>query len=129
LLLVFGMPYCQRCLSGWGMLRRISQQFHDKGLDIVLVTNTAGYFRWNLLTPPEEADRMRWYFLEHLQLPVKVGVWKSEVTFRADGNRMPSQSPTLAAYRNAYFGARGSPTGILVDQQGKIKTAFAILRE
>jgi len=89
-----------RCYPGYAMLKRLERRFGD-ALDVILVAQTFGYFR--LRPPPsaaEEAEMMRRYFQEELELPGTLVV--TETPFRRlpppDGRYIPEPTANDTAY-------------------------------
>ena len=89
-----------RCYPGYAMLKRLGRRFGDS-LDVILVAQTFGYFR--LRPPPspaEEAEAMRHYFLEELQLPGVLNVAVTPFTQlpAPDGRFIYDATPNDANY-------------------------------
>jgi hypothetical protein len=74
------------------MLRRLYNQYHDRGLDIVLVLQTEG-FSWSSppQSPADEAKTIAWYYYDFLKLPFKVVVDETPFTTKPDGRRVSGQ--------------------------------------
>ncbi len=74
-LVVFVDERCgAKCYGAYDVLRRLKQRFGER-LDLVLVTNTKGYFRERApLEPVAEAAVLRGYFLDRLKLPAALAV-------------------------------------------------------
>jgi hypothetical protein len=100
-LIVFVDHRCgARCYPGYSMLKRLGRRFGDS-LDVILVAQTFGYFRLRPPpTPAGEAEAMRHYFLEELQLPgvLNVAVTPFKQLPAPDGRFVYSATPNDANY-------------------------------
>jgi len=88
------------CYEEYGAVRRLKRRFGER-LDVVLVTNTKGYFREHPpLDPAAEADVLREYFLDELGLPAMLAVVNAPFnTLPApDQRRFYSAGPVFGAY-------------------------------
>lgn len=76
----------QLCLPLYEKIRHLADVYGRHGLRIVLLAPTQGYAVRSLPLPPEkEAERLRWYFLDYLKLPVTVAVARSTMDHLPDG--------------------------------------------
>jgi hypothetical protein len=63
------------CYPVYERIRDLAARYGPRGLQIVLVVATHGRAARSLpLAPAEEAQRLKWYFLEYLKLPVTLAV-------------------------------------------------------
>jgi hypothetical protein len=114
-LIVFGFHACGGgCYPTYATLKRLHSKFGERGLEIVMVASTSGYYRNQLVQPPEESDSAGGYFAEFLKLPGVVAVSESEFRRVPDGRRV--NVPTA----NARNYSRGR-SAVLVDKQGTIR--------
>ncbi len=98
------------------MLRRLYRTYGDSGLAITLLTNTVGYTRWSASppqTPEQEAKAARWYYMEHLGLPVSLAVEATKFHALPDGRR----ENALTQFWERYAGA---PV-MIVDRAGAVR--------
>jgi hypothetical protein len=99
-------------------IRHLRQRFGDT-LDIVIYTPTVGFFRDSRpLSPTEEAEKLRWYYLDYLKLPISaLAVRETKFTKRPDGRRV-AQRPV-----DDYFGFLLN-NFILVGKNGTLRHEF-----
>jgi hypothetical protein len=63
------------CAPFFDRVRRLTTRYIPRGIRVIVVTGTHGMAAVSLPLPPDkEADRLRWYFLEYLKLPVTLAV-------------------------------------------------------
>jgi hypothetical protein len=115
---------CQgRCYPTYAALRRISDRYHAAGLQIVLMARTAGFFR-NQPTPSpaSEAEKIRGYVRDFLELPGVVGINETEFTHRMDGRRMN----TAGQSDRDYFRGRNAA---VVGKDGMVRMVANLIPE
>lgn len=107
---------------GLGVLRRLSQRYASRGLDITLVHRSAGYYRNQLVPADTELVRWRDLFLNELRLPVTVALWKTDLGRRDDGRVTVLSAPNDDAYRPPQ-----SPlVTYVIDARGTIRLVTAL---
>lgn len=105
-----------RCYPTYSSLRRLYNKYHSAGLQIVLVSLTSGYFRNQpMANPADEAEKVRYYYLDFLKLPDVMGVDETEFSFRAEDHKRMNVAPSA---QRAYFRGRNSA---VVGKDGKVK--------
>lgn len=74
----------------YALFRHLHNRF-GKDVKIVLHTKTQGYWKNSPpLTPAQEADTIRWYFMNYLKLPIDaITVNETHFTTLPDGRRVP----------------------------------------
>jgi hypothetical protein len=136
-----GCPPRSDCWSEYAWLRELHRRFGD-ALEITLVTHTHGYFRsYPPLEPAEEADLLRKYFFDFLQLPGALVVETTPFVRRqAPDNRRVDRHPlpnvtkylpfSSAFQRQRLSGheATEEVTGFLVDRDGQLLLGLESLR-
>ncbi len=96
------------------LLREMHKKFHDKGLDIVILTRLKGHFRLQIIdSKEEELELLRKYYLEHLNLPVTLAVDDVRFSKRFDGARMPEEIPWRRTWPTLYVNK-----GLIVGRDG-----------
>jgi hypothetical protein len=121
-------PLCGSvCHKQYAALRRVYEQYAARGFDIILLAKTSGFSTGTLTqTPDQEAEAIRTYYQEYLQLPVTVGVEVTPYTHRPapDNRRVNALTPSERAYR-VPLPLPGHPLVVLgqflLDQQGRIQ--------
>jgi hypothetical protein len=69
------------CYPYYERIRTLAARYGARGLQIVLLAATSGQAIRSLpLTPAEEAQRLKWYYLDYLKLPVTLGVIERPVS-------------------------------------------------
>lgn len=118
-LLVFDQQTDEGNENWYSILGRIHQKFGDK-LHIVMIAGTQGYFRDSPpLTPEQEAEKIRWYYMDYLKLPVSaVAVAETPFSKLPDG-RLVTGNVTWD--RSVMNGVMPQHDGILLDRTGKIR--------
>lgn len=117
--------YRTMCLDGYTILHRIAKRYPE--LDITIVTKTLGYLGWvGPLTPEDEADSLRWLWLENHKLPARLVVANTE-NFRLPGldrRRIDHPNENSANYSYLMHQRRGgelrNKTVYLIDSDGTI---------
>jgi len=96
-------------------LRRLHEQYGARGLDIVFMTTTQGYFRsMPMPEPTVEADSMGSYIRNFLKLPGVLAVELTSFSHIADGRRRNEETANLKA-----FGQAGG--ALLIDRRGVVR--------
>lgn len=114
-LIVFGFHACSGgCYPTYATLNRLHNQFGSRGLQIVLVGGTSGYYRNRLAVPAAESDSAGKYFGEFLKLPAAIAIDETEFSKRHDGRRV--NAPT----ENARNYSKGR-SAVLVGKDGQVK--------
>jgi hypothetical protein len=105
----------------------VYEQYAARGFDIILLAKTSGFSTGTLTqTPDEEAEAIRKYYQEYINLPVTVGVEVTPYTHRPapDNRRVNALTPSERAYR-IQFPVPGNPSVVLgqfmLDAQGRIQ--------
>lgn len=110
------------CRSGFAALKRLAKRFPE--LDITVVAETHGYFSYlNPVTPPEEAEWLRRWTHEYLQLPGRLAVatiphWALQAP---DNRRIDETLPYVTSYA---FGKKNDGRDWVVPE-----TAFLVSRD
>lgn len=124
-LLVFASHSCgNRCYPGYAVLRRLRAKFESKGLDIVIMTRTQGFYRNRLVKPDSEMVFIGNYFAKQLDLPVPLAVWQSELGRRDDGKITILSAPNDEALRPAPV----LLPAYIVDKNGSIRLISSLSR-
>jgi len=99
----------------FAVLRRLSAAYAARGLDIVFMASTRGYFRSQPMPLPSvEADSMGQYFRTFLHLPVSVAMEITPFHHIADGRRRNDETTNLQTY--------GRMAGaVLIDRHGVVR--------
>jgi hypothetical protein len=107
--------YCgSACIPRYLGLGRFASRFGDRGLEIINVTMTFGFYGDSApKTPLEEAKYDSAYFLGKVKLPGLLAVHETEVSWLRDGRRRNHPSPQEDAYHNASF--------VIIDKRGIIR--------
>jgi hypothetical protein len=125
-LLVFASHACgSMCYTPYGVLRRLATKYAAQGLDVTLITRTAGFYKGELIRPDMELIKIKEYFLDRLELPVTIAAWKTDLG-RGDDGRVTVQS---APNDEAYKPTGGVVPAFLVDKSGKIRLLMDLSRE
>jgi len=101
-LLIFGFASSgNKSYLGYAVLRRLAAQYTARGLDITLVTRTEGYYRDVLISADSEMSKIGDYYMNFLNLPVTVAIWKTDIGFRprGDGHIQINSNPNEEAYQ------------------------------
>jgi hypothetical protein len=102
----------QSCYPMYAALRRLYRKYASQGLEITLMTKTAGYSPGSAPQTPEvEAVSAREYFLNFLKLPFALAVARTPFTHRPDGRRVDGK----VQFERAYLGA----DMVLSNREGK----------
>jgi hypothetical protein len=100
--------------------RRIASHFADT-VELTFVQHTNGYFRdQGPLTPDAEAEILRAYYMDELQLPGALAITTLQGKAIADGRIVKGKTKNAVAY-----GAKGRTGTILIDADGTIRRFFA----
>ena len=103
-LLVFVDQSCGAdCYPGYAMLRRLRARYEARGLDLVLLARTFGYFRNKLETPEDEMRLTANYFATQVGLPVPIALWRPSMIRLPDGRVV---SPDDAYPNEAMIGVK-----------------------
>lgn len=87
------------CYSRYAVLRRLDSVFAARGLQIVLLASTQGFFHDHPIPEPtQEADSARKYMFDFLKLPGVLGDEETKFSFRDDGMRLDLLGMTLRDY-------------------------------
>lgn len=73
------------CYDMYAAYRRLYEEFAPRGVQFIVMTQTAGYIGSLRLTSRAEADSLRAYFLDQLQLPGILGIEESTADTLPDG--------------------------------------------
>lgn len=97
----------QQCYSEYASQRRLVAAAGGRGLAVVTVRGTKGYFRNSApLTPAQEADSVRQFVQEHFPLPGPLLMTETTFTQIDDGRFIPQQ--TSMGYGDFLVGPDGS---------------------
>jgi hypothetical protein len=122
-LIVFVNSACSGyCYPTYATLRRVYDKYASRGLHLILVTSTNGYFRNQLQPPNQEADSAIKYFADFLKLPGVIVANETDFTHKADGRRVNTPTDNQRHY---YRGRNG----ILVDKQGLVRLVVSVSPE
>jgi hypothetical protein len=108
------------CYSQYAVLRRLQAAYAARGLQIVMLASTHGYFRNQPEPlPAHEAEQSRHYVLDFLKLPGVLGVEETKFSFRDDGMRlnMPGETP------QGYFRGRDA---VVVGKDGLVRQVVTL---
>ncbi len=104
-----GTPQLSRT---YGVLRRLYDRYHAKGLDIVIVTGLQGFMWYSPpLTPEQEAPLHGWYFREYHNLPFTILVNRREMPKRDDGKLVRQRTQWELFFENGTMRNRGYMVG------------------
>ncbi len=105
------------CFPMYATLRRLHDKYGHQGMSIVLMATTKGYFRNRPQPKPaDEAERMRRYWFDFLQLPGVLAVEETAFTRRPDGRRLNETPSNLQNYGD-------SRSAILIGKDGIVRAA------
>lgn len=102
-LLEFWATWCKPCREMFGKLKKLDQEFRERGLEIIALTRHYFAYRGTAESQAEELELMRKTIDEH-GLDFRVGVAESERT-------------------QELYGATGMPTLCLIDRRGIVRYA------
>lgn len=111
-LLEFTAHWCGPCRMSYGPIQTMYDKYKSKGLNVMFVTQTYGYFEQTEgLSAEAELDSLKHYFGEHkVTYPVAVT------------GPFAGVSSDLAQNTNSLnYSATGLPTIVLIDRQGTIR--------
>ena len=81
-------------------LRRLHASYAARGLDIVFMTVSRGFYRMSVLPDPAvEAGKLRGFFVDYLKLPLALTVEESQFGRLSDGRRQNTASLNATNYR------------------------------
>ncbi len=104
-----GAPQLSRT---YGVLRRLYDRYHAKGLDVVIVTGLQGFMWYSPpLTPEQEAPLHAWYFREYHKLPFTILVNRREMPKRDDGKVVRQMTQWERFFENGTLRNRGYMVG------------------
>jgi hypothetical protein len=93
------------------------ERFAKKGLRVIFVTKTYGYFgERSGLTPEDELAANREYYVDHHGLPFKIAMAESKMEASREANSASRREANEARYL-----VSGYPTIIVADKQGIIR--------
>jgi thiol-disulfide isomerase/thioredoxin len=102
-LLEFWATWCKPCREMFGKLKKLDEEYRERGLDILALTRHYFAYRGTAESMTEELELMRKTVSEH-ELPFRVGVSETERT-------------------QELYGATGMPTLCLIDRRGIVRYA------
>jgi len=108
----------------YALVRRLGAAFSRSQLDIVFVTQTAGYFGESLVSPDSEAALQRHYYLDDRRLPIILGVWQAPYARDDDGSRRNTSLPNDEAYQRA---VAAGLVAYVVGPDGKIRYVTTLI--
>ncbi len=110
---IFLTPDCRHlCMGDLWLLKYLNKNYHERGLRIVLVTKTSGYFRSEVMESNEdEIEKLREYYLNYLKLPVTLVIDESRFSKLPDGRRMAEDIPWRRTWPHH--------NTVLLDSEGK----------
>ncbi len=121
-------PHAAMCLDSYTILHRLAKNYPD--VEITIVTRTMGYLgELGPLTPEDEAEKMRWWWIENHKLPGTLIIANTEY-FKLPGldrRRIDSPDENVANY--SYLSSQRASGNIynktvyLVDSDGTILEA------
>jgi len=109
-----GMAY-----PGWAILRRLNAKHQN--VDITILSKTAGYYRNRLVKPDSEIILSSDYFVNYLKVPGAVGIWKTPLGKRNDGQVTIESAPNDEAYHPPGPPMDGPLVVFLIDSKGTIR--------
>jgi len=110
----FAAHWCGPCRKSYPAIARLQNKYGPQGMTTVFVTSLYGFFKDRQhLTPEQELDADRKYFLEEHELPVQLAVTPAQ---EADAGQPGAPDANAAAYR-----VSGIPQMVLIDREGKIR--------
>ncbi len=114
-LVAFVYPNCGgQCYPQYSFLRMLHDKFGARGLRILIVARTSGFFRSEAMdVPSQEVELIRKYYLDFLKMPVTLVVDESRFNRLPDGRRVAEDIPWYRAWPN--------DETILIGRDGKIK--------
>jgi len=99
----------------FAVIRRLSATYGARGLDVVFLASTRGYFRSQPMPSPSvESDSLGHYFRTFLSLPVSVAMETTKFYHIADGRRRNEETTNLRTYGRV-------PGAMLIDRHGMIR--------
>jgi hypothetical protein len=106
---------CSPCLAALQGLQRLKAEYPD--IDVMMVTATTGSWGNRLVSPVEEIDFLKEYFLNNQKVTFPIAVWKAEKVLNEDGG-MTAQyyGPAFQDYPPLH-----KPTIWIVDGRGIIR--------
>ncbi len=99
----------------FNLMRRLHEKYHQRGLDILVVTRLKGHFRYAITeSKEEELELLRQYYLDHLKLPITLAIDDVRYSKRFDGMRIAEEVP----WRRTWLMLSGTD-GVVVGSDGK----------
>lgn len=115
-LVIFVSKACgDRCFPKYAVLRRLLDRYRARGLEVILATETLGWYNDRLIpNPSDESQDIRAFFHEELGISAPLLIWWSEFQKDSDGAVSTVSYPNPQAY--SYWPA-------IVDKRGIIRYA------
>jgi len=108
------------CYSQYAVLRRLQASYGSRGLQIVMLAPTQGFFRNQPQPDPaRESEQASHYLLDFVKLPGVLGVEETKFSFRPDGMRLNMFGDT----RRDYFKGRNA---IVVGKDGVVREVVGL---
>lgn len=101
------------CYTSYASLRRLHDKYQERGLKIVILGMTGGFYRNRLLQPTAEVDSAGRYYTDFLNLPAIISMNETEFVKIHDGRRRNNPPVNFRNY------SRGR-NAVLVGPDGKI---------
>lgn len=118
--LTFGAHWCGPCRASYPSLIHMSQEFRGKPVQLVLATNTYGYFEDHAaLTPAQEVGYDTAYFFGHNKLPVTLAISNPVLHTDNEGRVGSERSHDERAYRVTVL-----PQTVVIDKQGIVRAVL-----
>jgi hypothetical protein len=114
-LVAFVHPNCGGpCYPEYSFYRMLHDKFGARGLRILLVARTSGFFRNEAIeVPSQEVELIRKYYLDFLKMPVTLVVDEARFNRLPDGRRIAEDIPWYRTWPN--------DGTVLIGRDGKIK--------
>lgn len=114
-LVAFVHPNCGGpCYQEYSFLRMVHKKFAARGLRILFVARTSGFFRTEAIdVPSQEVELIRKYYLDFLKMPVTLAVDESRFNRLPDGRRVAEDIPWYRTWPNERV--------VLIGRDSKIK--------
>lgn len=119
-ILAFGAHWCLPCRASYPSLVRLMGEFKHSPLQLVIVTQTYGYFgEKTALTGAQEIALDSSYFLKEHNLPARVAITDVLKMPDEEGRLDPPRAPDEHAY-----GVSSLPQTILIDRNGIVQAVY-----
>jgi len=115
-LVEFTAHWCTWCRRTYPSIVRLHNTWAPKGLQVIFATELYGFLgQQRALTPGQEIEGDKKYFLEEHALPFKIAIEGRRVATGPDGSTPPSTG------NGDHYKVGGIPQIVVIDRQGRIR--------